>query len=598
MRLIAKLLAASTLALAAPALAQSGATAGAGASASGQPVTRIVVFGDSLADGGYYLPLDPRIPRDAGSFTTNPDPVAPEVFAARLGIDLLPVYGRGGTNYAIGGARVTAPNGITIPIATQVTNFLASNSFNARDLVYIQGGGNDFFAFQAGGGRDNTILTTAATQLAATVRRIQDAGAQRIVTLAVQTGGNAGIVTFNRTFAAALAAANVNAIYFDTDRLFNEIVADRAAFGITNITGQACTVASSLNCNRSTLVTPNANETYLLADSVHPAGVTQRIQGQAIASVVQAPEQIAGLAYAAQALFRSQRDGFEGAERGTVAREGGRVAVFGNVGYHYHDRGGDAQRIGLTQRGITGTLGLDVALTDQAGIGVAGGYSDVKGHFAGGQGGYDSEAWTASAYARLAVGPARLLLDGSYGEIEDTDIRRRVILGLTTRESNGETEGDYYAARATLGADLLTSGGLAIGPDVAVAYERVRLDGYAETGTRSTDAAFGRQLIKSLTGRFGAAVHTVPASPVRFAARAGYEREFDDDARTLTFATFGAPISYTGGVTRADRDYMSFAASADGAVGPGLSVRGGVSGQVLRRDMDSVTAFAGLSLAF
>ena len=40
------------------------------------------------------------------------------------------------------------------------------------------------------------------------------------------------------------------------------------------------------------------------------------------------------------------------------------------------------------------------------------------------------------------------------------------------------------------------------------------------------------------------------------------------------------------------------AASADGAIGPGLSVRGGVSGQVLRRDMDSVTAFAGLSLAF
>ena len=594
MRLTAALLAASALAIAAPALAQTSASA----ERANASVTRVVVFGDSLADGGYYLPLDPRIPRDAGRFTTNPDPVAPEVFASRLGVDLRSVYGRGGTNYAIGGARVTAPNGITIPIATQVTNFLATNSFGPRDLVYIQGGGNDFFAFVAGGARDPAILTTAATQLAATVRRIQDAGAPRIVTLAVQTGGNAGIVLFNQTFAAALAAGGVNALYFDNDKLFNEIVADRAAFGITNVTGQACTVASSLNCNRSTLVAPNANETYLLADSVHPAGVTQRIQGQAIASMVQAPEQIAGLAYAAQALFRSQRDGFEGAERGTVARDGGRLAVFGNVGYHYHDQGGGAQRIGLNQRGVTGTLGLDFALTDQAGLGIAGGYSDVKGRFAAGQGGYDSEAWSASAYARLAVGPARLLLDGTYGEIDDTNISRRVVLGLTTRESTGETDGDYYAARATLGADLVTVGGLALGPDIAVAYERVTLDAYAEEGARSTDAAFGRQRLRSLTGRFGAAVHAVPDSPVRFAARAGYEREFDDDARTLTFIPIGAPISYTTAVERADRDYVSFAASADGSLGSGLSVRGGVSGQVLRRDMDSVTAFAGVSLAF
>jgi outer membrane lipase/esterase len=591
---IATLVAASTIALAAPALAQTSA----GATASNAPVTRVIVFGDSLADGGYYLPLDPRIPRDAGSFTTNPDPVAPEVFAARLGIDLQPVYGRGGTNYAIGGARVTAPNGITIPIATQVSNFLATGSFGPRDLVYIQGGGNDFFAFQALGGRDNTILTNAATQLAGAVSRIQNAGAQRIVTLAVQTGGNVGLQVFNATFASALAAANVNALYFDTDKLFNEIVADRVAFGITNVTGQACTVASSLNCNRSTLVTPNANETYLLADSVHPAGVTQRIQGQAIASMVQAPEQIAGLAYAAQALFRSQRDLFEGAERGTVARDGGRLAVFGGVGYHYHSRDGGAQRIGLAQRGVSGTLGVDLALTDTTGIGVAGGYSDVKGDFAAGQGGYDSEAWSGSAYARLGVGPVRLLVDGTYGEIANDDIRRRAVLGLTTRESIGETDGDYRAARATLGADLLTAGGLALGPDVAVAYERLTLDAYAERGTRSTDAAFGRQRIKSLTGRFGAAVHSTPDNLVRFAARAGYEREFDDDARAFTITPASAPISYTTTVDRADRDYLSFAATADGSMGSGLSVRGGVSGQVLRRDMDNVTAFAGLSLAF
>jgi outer membrane lipase/esterase len=587
------LLAATAFTLAAPAAAQTSATAEEG----GERVTRVVVFGDSLSDGGYFLTLDPRIPREAGSFTTNPDPVAPEVFAARLGIDLQPVYGRGGTNYAIGGARVTAPNGLTIPIAIQVTNFLNAGGFRPGDLVYVQGGGNDFFAFQAGGSRDNAILTGAANQLAQTVVRLQGAGAPRIVTLAIQSGGSAGIQLFNRTYADALRAANVNALYFDTDRLFNEIVAERASFGITNVTGTAC-VGSSLTCTRASLVAPDANETYLLADAVHPAGITQRIQGQAIASLVKAPEQIAALAYAGQALFRSQREQWEGAARGAVARAERGAALFGGVGYHHHSQDGSAQRIGLNHRGLTGTLGVDLGLGATSGVGLVAGYSDVKGNFDAGQGGYDATAWTVSGYGRAALGPVRVLVDGSYGRLELDDIRRRVVLGPTSRSSEGETDGDYYAVRGTLGADLLTAGALSLGPDAAVAYERLKIDGYAETGTRSTDAAFGRQRITSLTGRFGVAAHTAPESPVRFAARAGYEREFDDDGRSIVLTPAGAPISYTTDVRRADRDYASFAASADGNLGPKLAGRGGVSGQVLREDMDNVTAFAGLSLAF
>ena len=83
-RLAAAPLLAAPLLFAAPAIAQVNPTA----QATNQPVNRIVVFGDSLADGGFFLTLDPRIPRDAGSFTTNPDPVAPEVLAALLGLPL------------------------------------------------------------------------------------------------------------------------------------------------------------------------------------------------------------------------------------------------------------------------------------------------------------------------------------------------------------------------------------------------------------------------------------------------------------------------------------------------------------------------------
>jgi outer membrane lipase/esterase len=169
-----------------------------------QPVRRIIVFGDSLSDGGFFRSILP-LPAGAGRFTTNPDPVAPEVTAARLGVPLVTAYGPGGgTNFAVGGARVTAANGASIPITTQISNFLAAGgTFRPDDLVYIQGGGNDFFFFQGTGSTNNAILTTAANQLAAQVVRVQDAGAERIVTFAVQTGGMPGLQLFNQTYAAA-----------------------------------------------------------------------------------------------------------------------------------------------------------------------------------------------------------------------------------------------------------------------------------------------------------------------------------------------------------------------------------------------------------
>ncbi|MEG3164274.1 autotransporter domain-containing protein [Sphingomonas sp. PB2P19] len=563
------------------------------------PYDRMVVFGDSLADGGYYLTLDPRIPRDAGSFTTNPDPVSPEVLAARLGLTLLPVYGQGGTNYAVGGARVTLPNDLSIPITTQITRFLAAGgTFGPRDLVYIQGGGNDYFAFVAAGGTNPATLTTAATQLAAQVSRLQLAGATRLVTVAVQSGGAAGIQLFNRTYAAALAAANVNALYFDTDRLFGEFVASPSTYGFTNITGVACTVPSSLNCTRTTLVSPNANETYVLADSVHPSGAAQRIQGQAVASLIQAPEQIAGLGYAAQAMFRGQRDLIEGAERGGAQRIGRGLSVFGGAAYHYYASGSSAQRVGITDRGFSGTLGADLAIGDASGVGIAGGYSDGTGDFAAGAGEYKPRAWSVSGYARGEVGPVRLLADGTYGEIDYRRIRRSVQLGPAIRSHDGQTAGTYVAGRVTAAFDLFTAGGVAIGPDVAVQYDRVRLAGYAESGGFSTAAAFGRQEVESLTGRFGAVARSVPGQPVRFFARAGYEREFRDDPRMLTITPTGAPISFTSQVDRADREYLSYALGIDGQLAGAVSLRAGVAGYAYRSDRDSITAFAGLSAAF
>jgi outer membrane lipase/esterase len=560
-----------------------------------RPVQRIIVFGDSLSDGGFYGPLL-GIPPALARFTTNPDPVAPEVTAALLGLPLDTVYGRAGTNYAVGGARVTLPNGVTIPITNQINNFIAAGGrFGPNDLVYIQGGGNDFFAFQAGGSVDNSILTTAANQLAAQVVRVQAAGAERIVTFAVQTGGMAGLALFNQTYATALATANVNALYFNTDRLFNEIIANPAQFGIRQVFTPACTV-SSLGCSAANFREPGANLTYALADDVHPSGITQRIQGQAVASLLVAPEQIGQLGYAGQALMRGHREMLEGPMRGTLTGEGARL--FGHVAYDSFNINGSAQRVGVDQDAFTFQVGVDFPLGEAFGAGIVGAYSQGEGEFGEGRGGYDLSAWSVTGYLRGHVGPVHLGASGTYGTLDYSDVARVVVLGPSVRTHRGDTDGDYMAASASVEIPVFEIAGLEIGPEAAITYERLEIDGYVEDSTLSTAATFGEQSVESVTGRAGIGFATGPELGVRIAGRFSYETELDGEEREISITPAGAPIDYTSRIFTAEDDYMSTAVSVDGPITSRISLRGGLRAEFGRADFDSVTGYGGVAIAF
>lgn len=583
--------AAGLAAIAVPAAAQSTSTTSA--SEDSTAVDRVIVFGDSLSDGGFFAATG-ALPPGAGSFTTNPDPVAPEVFASQFGLTLDPVYGKGGTNYAIGGARVTQPNGITIPIANQVGNFLATDSFRAGDVVYIQGGGNDYFAFLAGGGVNPAILTSSADALAAQVARLEAAGAPTIVTMAVQSGGAAPLQAYNARFESQLAAQGSNVLYFDTDMLFNELVSQAASFGITNVTGVACTVPSSVACTRGTLVSPNANNTYILADSVHPAGISQRVQGQAIASLLKAPEQIGILALSQQATLRRQRASFENEQRNGLGQQG--IALFGGIGYGYFDRDGSASRIGGSERAITGTLGADIALGDQLGLGIVGGYSDGDGRFDAGRGTFDSESWSASGYARAAVGPAKLIADVTYGE-GDIDTVRNVTLGPALRSQAGATDSKMFAVSGAVRLDLINGPLVQIGPEAGIAYEDIDIDGFTEGNMMSTQATFGDQELNSLTGRFGLVASGSMMGGTGFFARASYVHEFDDDPRSFSITPAGAPVSYSGNLGGLERDYASVAMGVNGRVGP-VGLRASAGGEFGRGDLDALSASAGLYLPF
>ncbi len=511
-----------------------------------------------------------------------------EVIAADLALDLRPNVIQGGTGYAEGGGRVALaqPAGPTTraSVASQIDRFGAQGrTFGPRDLVIIQGGGNDFFAVG-----NSAPLDDAARALAGLVTRLEAAGAGTIVALNIQT-----ITRFNSVFENALAAQGNNVLFYDVDALFNEIVASPGQFNITNITGTACGAVSSLVCLPQNYVTPNANRTFLLADPVHPAGITQQIQGEAITSLLYAPRQIGQLSFVAEGRLRAHRAA--AGLRGIGGEEG--AQLFGGAGVATFRVRGAAQHIGVRDEATVFNLGAAYRPSDNSALGVSFASSDGDGRFGEDRGGYDASAYSGTLFAAAREGGLRLAADATYGEIEFDDLTRRLTLGPALREHSGDTDGRFYGARAE--ASLSVAGeGAFVGPVVGVDYQNIRLSGYSEGTTLSTQATFGRQRLETLRGLLGFEVAAPNGGSLRARARLAGQYDVLADPRSITVTPTGAPVSFTSDALRGDRSFLSYEAAVDADVADGLTAAASVEGTALRDGMNNFAGTVGLRLSF
>jgi phospholipase/lecithinase/hemolysin len=307
---------------------------------------QVVSFGDSLSDVGTYAPVA-TANFGGGRFTTNPGQVWTQNVAQYYGDTLtaaetggfgVPLAPGSGLGYAQGGARVTLQPGVghatpgtanadfsqatTIPINDQVTSYISAHgSFNANQLVLINGGANDIFynltveqttaaAIQAHCAAAQTAATTAISQaaidLATVIGRVVQAGATHVVVSTIPDIGGSpqGLASadkgvtfsqvtqlFNGTLQGALQQAGLlsKVIYVDAYSWIDGIQANYQANGFTvSNTGTACNLASmiaaatkfgepnptafgtSLFCAPQTYTVAGADQTYMYADTVHP----------------------------------------------------------------------------------------------------------------------------------------------------------------------------------------------------------------------------------------------------------------------------------------------------------------------------------------
>lgn len=524
------------------------ALAFAAAPAFAQTYSQTVFFGDSLTDSGWFRPALVQAggaqAAVLGRFTTNPGLVWSEYLADFYGTGAFPVN-QGGMNYAVGGARVGVNGSGTLgpipSVATQVSTYLTANGgrADANALYTVWGGANDLFAVAAGAPAATTIGAAVTSQVGI-VGQLQAAGARYVLvpsipdlglTPSARAQGAAAqaqltqiATSYNTALFGGLATAGLRVIPLDTFHLFQEVVANPAAFGFSNVTGTACQpqiTAQSLTCNPATYVNPTAASTYLFADGVHPTTSAHEVIADYAVSMLEAPRQIAVLPNSAAMTGRARAERVATRMIGAEAGEGMNW---------WADVRGDFQRYGHGDHydgaGPALTGGVDWTAGNLV-FGAFAGYGRNELDWGLRGGGFDQSEATLGAHAGWRAGGGWVNTQVSWSRL-DFDIERNVVLGQASRMHRASADGDNLSAGVQGGFEF-GDGALRHGPVVAALAQRIEIDGFAEDQpTLSTSLAYPEQSFDSLIGSVGWQLNYRLNDHLAPYARVTLDREFED----------------------------------------------------------------------
>lgn len=560
------LLSAALAVVAMPALAQT---------APSSPFTRTVFFGDSLTDGGYFRPLLTQMLGPNGSiigqFTTNPGYVWSQHLASYYGGNAVPAWtgnttatptAGSGDNWAVGGARTGTTTvgglGLTPSLTAQYQAYLgAGNTVDPGALYTVWGGANDLFyatgVFQAtlGGGGSmqqaqaaaQAVVGQAVTAQAGMIGALNAAGAQYILVpnvpdlgmtpsyisqgAAAQALGTSLTTAYNDALFGGLATANVSVIPLDTFHFLHEVVDNPSAFGLTNVTGQACLPQpapagdSSLFCTALSSV-PGSASSYLFADGVHPTTAAHEALADFAISVIDGPRMISLLPRSATTTGRARAAMVDGAAAGIASAEGD--------GMHWWaDLRGQQQRFvkstGFDGIGGTGSFGIGWRSGNLM-YGAFAGYGRQDVDFGYRRGDFRQTDSSVGGFVGWTG-------DGLWvnGQLSWTKlgykVDRQVVLGQASRTHNGSPDGDNFSAGASVGWNF-SHGAWQHGPVLSLLAQKISVDGYAENSTQSTALAYPKQDVDSLIGSAGWQVSYAMSEHLRPYMRLTWDREFED----------------------------------------------------------------------
>jgi len=514
------------------------ALAGMG-TAQAQEFSAVISFGDSLSDAGQYSVL---ISPAAGSFTTNPDDVWTQALASAFGLSQTASLA-GGTDYAYGGAPTSfAVQTVPFPlqcvpaslpcrsVLQQIQTYLGSHGGVAdpNALYTYWAGANDIFNY-LGAAQANPNITatqlqnwTGASALTAVgeIGALQAVGAKHIVVLnlpdigltpafrgtAAQSGVSGLVFAYNQTLNGGLATLQDGIIPINAYQLIGEVMADPALYGFTNITGTACNIGvlpnnSSLFCSPATYVAPNANETYLFADGVHPSGAAHAMLAQVVQATIVAPSQVSFTSDIPLAVYDSQSNFLNNQIFGMSLRPRttGDGALYGRMQYSRNDFDPDANTHGFESNLAFLSLGGDVGWTDSFDVGGSISYGGTRGD--GYRSSIDADEVMASVFGvwHGGRGYVDFILSGGSSNF---DIDRVIPIGAANRHETSNASARHYAGELGVGMNF-GSDDFKHGPFASYAWQQVTVHGFAEDSLDSTAMWFDDFERESSIGRLG-----------------------------------------------------------------------------------------------
>lgn len=527
------------------------ALAFAAAPVAAQTYSQTIFFGDSLTDTGHFRPalIQAAGPQAAvlGRFTTNPGLIWAEYLSDFYGTRAVSAN-QGGTNYAVGGARVAVdipnrPGGLgPIPsLASQVTSYLTANGGRAdpNALYTVWGGANDLFTIRSEATAPAIIDAAVRAQIGL-VGTLQNAGARyvlvptipdlgltpssRVQPPALQAQASAITNAYNNALFSGLTTAGLRVIPLNTFSLFQEVAANPTAFGLANVTGTACqpqVTAQSLTCNPATYVNPSAPDTYAFADGVHPSSAGHEIIGDYAISMLEAPRQIAVLPNSAAMVGRARAERVATRMIGQPAGEGMQWWADVRADFQRYAHGDQYDGVGPALTGGVDFNRGNFVYGAFAGFGRNAQDWGMRG------GSFDQSDTTLGAHAGWRAGGGWAMAQVSYTRL-DFDTERNVDLGRASRLHRASADGDNLTVGLQGGWEF-GDGALRHGPVLAVLSQRIDIDRIAEDQpTLSTSLAYPEQAFDSLIGSAGWQMSVQAGEHLAPYARVTIDREFED----------------------------------------------------------------------
>jgi outer membrane lipase/esterase len=551
--------------------------------AAAQQFTNMIVYGDSLSDGGRLFAITggtqpPTPPYVNGRFSNGP--VWAEQLPAKLGFTYSFT-----TNFAVGGAE--SGTGGPVGVATQVSALSAATPVNANSLIVVWAGANDL--------QNRAATTPAPTLIAQTVGNIATA----VGTVSARGGktflvGNlpdlgrtpGGIASgrgaslsgltqaYNTSLVGALpgveTARNVRIVVMDIFGLFNDVLANPSTYGFTNTTIPCLgTTGPTGAC-----ATAAAAQGTLFFDPIHPSATAHALIANFAAATLDQDANVARVAgvtsYLGPQILDTLRQGTNDRlnvlrltndkERSTLP-----MGVYGAVKYAKGDRDNSANLAGFEYDMLAYTIGFDRVYTDGFVLGGAATYLSGETELDLARGEQEFTAAAFSAYFGYRTGDMWLDVSGA-GSWENYDLERNTTFAQRAL-AVGDTSGNSFYVALDGGVDLMSDDDVSVGPFAGLRYLNSDIDAYAETGAAMFNTSVAEQSNKGVIGSFGlqaSGAFSSGGASIAPHLRVSYERELDKLDHTVAVTNgVGQIRTLTGG--SGNHDYV--------LVGAGVSIQ-------------------------